>query len=143
MKVRQHRHSGGALPLVLLVLVLGLGGLGYNYKRNLDLERQQPRPYRAYSDANLKGLITAYEHEVDRLQAQPLRSTKGTRPHGDLLGDRIRSYQRVHAAGQANRLRASELAGQQGILKELERERETRDSLGSGWQLQMHRALHF
>jgi len=128
---------------LLLALVLGLGGLAYNYKRNLDLEAQEARPYQGYADADLAALIEAYGQQVKQLQARPVRRTQGARSRGETLGERIRSYQRVHAAGAARRLQAGELAGQEAILRKLEREREIRDTRGTGWQLYVHRALRF
>ena len=50
---------------ILLVFLLLLGVLGaWNYQRNLALEVPQPRPFRGYSDADLRVLEAAQRAEV-------------------------------------------------------------------------------
>ncbi|MBW2242985.1 MAG: hypothetical protein JRH01_13455 [Deltaproteobacteria bacterium] len=119
-----HKNAGNVLPLLLLALLLLAGG-GYNYWRNLQAE--PPRPYRSYADAELAQLISAYEGDVSRLgTSAPARSSAASASTGTLLQQRVDAFEAAQRRGEAHRSAVSELAGQEGILRELLSEKQTR-----------------
>jgi len=119
-----HRNRGSVMPLLLLFALL-LGGGGYNYWRNLQAE--PPRPYRSYADAELAQLVTAYEGDVtQRGQALPQGTSQGVRTSGPLLKDRLDDFEAAQRRGNTYRESASSLAGQQGVLRELQEEQQAR-----------------
>jgi len=135
------RRAGSALPL-LLVLLLLVGGGAWNYSRNLQVEAQEPRPYAGYSDRDLSALIDAYRHEVDRLEDRSApRPGAAARAAGPLLGERLAAYEHVRRAGARRRKMETQLAGQEGILRRLEREQQIRRERGRGWRLHLHRLV--
>ncbi|MCP5058238.1 MAG: hypothetical protein GY937_16155 [bacterium] len=121
---KTQRNGGNVVPLLLLVALLLAGG-GYNYWRNLQTE--PPRPYRSYGDAELAQLIAAYEGDVDRLDGSvPGGSSGSSGPTGALLKDRVNAFEAAQRRGNAHRSAVSELAGQEGILRELLNEKQKR-----------------
>jgi len=137
----ERRRAGSTLPL-LLVLLLLVGAGGWNYWRNLQVEAKEPRPYAGYSDRDLAALIDAYRNEVDRLEGRSAARPGGAaRAAGPLLGERLAAYERVRRASARRRKMETELAGQEGILRRLEREQQIRRERGRGWRLHLHRLV--
>ena len=66
----------GKFILVLLLLVVGVGVAGFaNYQRNEALDQElQHRPFKAYSLEDLQKLSSAYQGEMDGLQARLSRT---------------------------------------------------------------------
>lgn len=66
----------GKFLLVLLLLVVGVGVAGFaNYQRNEALDHElQNRPYQAYKLGDLEKLASAYQGEMDGLQARLART---------------------------------------------------------------------
>lgn len=122
--LRSHENIGGVLLPLLIAMLLMAGG-GYNYWRNLQAE--PPRPYGGYGDAELAQLIAAYEGDISQRDASmPTASGGDSQPSGALLQDRIDAFESAQRRGDAYRGAASELAGQEGVLRELLVERQVR-----------------
>ena len=122
---RPPRNAGNVLPLLLLVVLVMAGG-GYNYWRNLQAE--PPRPYRSYGDTELAQLIAAYQGDVSQRGAAMQPASRGTRRStGPLLQDRIDAFEAAQRQGNAYRGELAELAGQEGVLRQLLKERQARN----------------
>ncbi len=119
-------EQGGVLP-VLLVLALLLAGGAYNYWRNLKAE--PPRPYQHYADAEIHQLIAAYEGDIGRL-AERVPAARLPQPgrgsSGALIGERVADFEAAQRRGEAHREAVGVLAGQEGVLRQLRKEREFR-----------------
>ena len=63
---RRKKRKKGLGKLIFLLVVL-VGGGTWNYQRNTELEDAKPRPYRAYSDADLEQLRVAYVGQAGAL----------------------------------------------------------------------------
>ncbi|MCP3984727.1 MAG: hypothetical protein GY723_10085 [bacterium] len=111
------KNTGNALPFLLLAVLLLAGG-GFNYRRNLQAE--PPRPYHSYGDAELAQLIEAYEGDVSERGSSMAPATTGKHGSGGpLLQDKVDAFEAAQRRGNAHRGEMSELAGQEGILREL------------------------
>lgn len=120
---KTHTNQGGALP-ALLLLVLVLAGGGYNYWRNLQAE--PPRPYEAYGDAELGQLIAAYEGEVSQPGASPPAANGRPGGSGTLLQQRVDDFEDAQRRGNAHREAMGQIAGQEGVLRQLRDEQQAR-----------------
>ncbi len=115
------RQAGGVLPILLLLALLLAGG-GYNYWRNMKAE--PPRPYQAYGDTELHQLVAAYESDIEKLAGKlpPARRKGDTGTNSGLLSDRVEEFNQIRKRGDAYRQASGNLAGQEGVLRELRNE---------------------
>ena len=92
---------GGALPMLLLLLAILCGGGAYNYQRNVALEKQEPRPYRGYTDEQLEQLAAAYEGEKakDSQRYEKASSRRATAQGKAYFQDQVDEFERVQRAG--------------------------------------------
>lgn len=135
------RRAGASTSGLLVLLVILVGAGGFNYYRNFQAEQRTPRPYRSYSDSQLNALITAYKQQVKSLDARVPHRATSAGPEGQLLDERVAAFRRIQSANDAQRRAQTRVAGQEGILDQLEQERATRQRLGKGLALQLHRLL--
>ena len=100
------RSQRSPVPVLLLAGLL-LGG-GYNYHRNFETETAVPRPYKGYSESDLKTLLGAYQSENAALESRYSSSRSAARrsPSGRLLDENIRAFEL--AQRQASRSRNDE-----------------------------------
>jgi hypothetical protein len=114
---------------VLLVLLGALGAGGWwNYQRNLAREQAQAGPYHGYSDQQLADLAKAYEGEIRQL-GQRYESRKATAHEergGQLLGERVREFERASDRGQAIRQAGSALSTHEAALADIHAEQASR-----------------
>ena len=131
---------------ILLVLLLALGGAGaYNYHRNLEAEAKVPRPYRGYSDADLTALLEAYQEEVkgQGSRYEAARSQKTTRGEGVYFDEKVRDFERARERSAQTRALAAEVAQNEKVLRDLEREQALRDKDRDPTQVFLRRLLTF
>ena len=116
------KRSQTKMLLMLLAVLMGAGG--WNYNRNLQVEKQEHRPYRAYSDADLAKLAAAYQTEVDTLTQRFQRATGSTVPitSGGLIGEQVREFERVQNLSRSTRAIIDALAKNQVQLDLVEDE---------------------
>ena len=121
LTLSHRRQAGGVLP-ILLVLALLLAGGGYNYWRNMKAEPH--RPYQGYGDAELQQLVAAYESDIEKLAGKlpPARRKSDSGSSGGLLTDRVADFEKARQRGDAYRQASGNLAGQEGVLRELQNE---------------------
>jgi hypothetical protein len=135
-------HADGrrsSLPLFLLLLLV-IGGGAFNYHRNWQAEQEMPRPYRSYSDADLRALIHAYEEARPGATPTPSgASAPGPAGGGALLGERIDAFERARAASDARRRELERLGQHEAVLRELRKEETLRAELGQGLALHLRR----
>ncbi len=129
------REAGGVLP-VLLVLVLLVGAGGANYWRNLQAE--PPRPYAQYDDQELMALVEAYELDVEQRgdRLPPARREALARDRAGLQ-ERVADFEAAQRDGRRSREASSQLAGQEGVLRELRVELDYR--AGGEWGIHLRR----
>lgn len=126
---------------VLLILLAAAGGA--NYVRNVRAGAAVPRPYRAYSDAELDALLRAYRAEAEALDRR-LEATRAQRPDpcpGSLLGERAEAFERLRRHGERLRGLARDAGGHEAVVEALERERALRERLAGGWRLHWSRLV--
>ena len=125
--------GGGQNIGLLLVLLALLAGVGtWNYRRNVEAENAKPRPYQAYSDAQLDQLLAAYQGQVDALATRyEAVAGKRTRPgEVQLLGEAVDQFNRVQQTSRAVRELGAKLSQEQASLKAIEAEKALRVRLG-------------
>lgn len=138
-------NSGGSSHLALLIVLLaGLCGYGaWNYQRNLEAEAAIPRPYKGYSDAQLAQLETAYEQQVDALNARYASAAdrRGGVRDTQFLGEAADEFARVQRRSQSIRELGSRASQEQASLDAIRGEKAVRAQLGSGMTLFLRRAF--
>lgn len=138
------RRAGGSVLLLLTVLLALLGAGAFNYHRNWKAEREAPRPYAGYSDADLAALIGAYQEELRTLEGRvPGSSGSAGAGGGALLGEQVKAFERARAAGDAQRRALGDVAQREAVLADLRREEALRAELGAGMQAHLRRLLTF
>lgn len=129
----------------LLALLAALGGVGFwNYQRNVAKEAAEPRPLRGYAEADLVSLAAAYEAEIAVLeQRYEVRKSSPApeAPSGQLLGDKVRDFERASARGRAIRGAGGDLAEQEAALVDVREELARRRV--DPTQVFLHRLLTF
>ena len=144
MGARAQRREQGRASGTVLVFLLLLGVLGaWNYQRNLALEVPQPRPFRGYSDADLRVLEAAQRAEVAARDARyaalaARRVEVRDAGFGQAAADEFERVQRLSRARREAGHRASE---QQAMLDALERERALRAQPGGAWTVHLLRLV--
>ena len=121
--------SGALIPLLVLLLLLGGGG-AWNYRRNLERESQEDRPMRGYAEADLEKLLAAYEKEQEgaaRRAGATRRATAKDGP-GQLVGEKVREFERVQRASQRVRDAHGDLAETELMVERIELELQRRDA---------------
>jgi hypothetical protein len=121
--------DGFGRPMVALMLLAGMVGLGaWNFHRNVAVEKQEPRPFRTYSDSEVEALITAYEEDIasftrkwEKVTGEKVNVQNFT--HRD---SRIREFERVQKIGRQTREMTGELAKRHVALGELHEEQAKR-----------------
>jgi len=125
---------GALIPLLLVLLLLGGGG-AWNYHRNLARESQEDRPLRGYAEADLEKLLSAYEKEKERAvrRAGATRRAAPKDAPGQLVGEKVREFERVQRASQrvrdANGVLAENEMMVERIHQELDRRSQERDPM--------------
>ena len=142
MARRRKGHGGRNFMLLLLVALLGGAG-SWNYQRNVAAEKDQPRPYMAYSDEQLSQLHAAYEGQVETLSGrydavagQRVRAGKAR-----LLGDAVKEFHRVQRSSRAVREMGSKLSQEQASLGAIEAEKALRARLGGPTMIFLRRVF--
>ncbi len=142
MARRRKGHGGRNFMLLLLVALLGGAG-SWNYQRNVAAEKDQPRPYMAYSDEQLNQLHAAYEGQVETLSGrydavagQRVRAGKAR-----LLGDAVKEFDRVQRSSRAVREMGSKLSQEQASLGAIEAEKALRARLGGPTMIFLRRVF--
>jgi hypothetical protein len=129
---------------MLLLLVALLGGAGsWNYQRNVAAEKDQPRPYMAYSDEQLNQLHAAYEGQVETLSGR-YDAVAGQRVRAGktrLLGDAVKEFDRVQRSSRAVREMGSKLSQEQASLGAIEAEKALRARLGGPTMIFLRRVF--
>ena len=137
--------KGGGARLLVLVLLVALGGAGaYNYTRNkADEEQKTPRPYSAYSDAEISALIEAYEQEVEALESRydAAKSRELDTRSGGLIDERIGEFERAQQWGASTRAMGAEVAEQEAVLRELRKEQSLRGASADFLAVHLRRLL--
>lgn len=119
----------GNLKLLLAVMVaLGAAG-GWNYHRNLTAEAQTPRPYRAYTDADLEALVGAYEAEVASLSGRydAAKSVRGESRNEQHFDSKVREFERVQGISRRSREAGAKLSVSEAELEGLRAEQAQRE----------------
>jgi hypothetical protein len=115
----------GRSLLLLLVLLGGAGGGGaWNYQRNLAKEQSQPRPWRQYSEEELRAMANAYRAEIEQY-SKAWQSSRGAQPElreGELIGERVADFEEIQRASSKTRALRSEMADREVVLEQIERE---------------------
>ena len=114
---------------LLVVLLVAVGGAGaFNYHRNLEAEAKVPRPYRGYSEADLQALLDAYQQEVQSQGAryEASRDRKAARGEGVYFEEKVQDFERIRKQSAQTRALAAEVAQQEKVLRDLEREQALR-----------------
>jgi hypothetical protein len=122
------RDIGVTILILVLLVILGAAG-EYNYQRNKAAEENSvPRKYRGYSDQELATLIHAYEQEVEALEARydSAKSVAIETRSGGLIDEQIGEFERAQQASASVRSKRTDVAKQEGILRELREERSLR-----------------
>ena len=134
---------GGALPMLLLLLAILCGGGAYNYQRNVALEKQEPRPYRGYTDEQLEQLAAAYEGEKakDSQRYEKASSRRATAQGKAYFQDQVDEFERVQRAGAGRKAAQLELAESESQLKRLRAELSRRAGERDRFALHMRRLL--
>ena len=133
---------------VILLALLGLlGGVGYrNYTNAVAQEDRIPRPYRAYSDADLDQLEAAHRSQVKQLKQQ-WDAARGVRVDagdgGVTVGDRARDFERAQAHGRDVRDLKSQMAESEVALDKVREERRLRASEKDKLKLFVRRVTAF
>ena len=131
-----HRRSAGNVVPVLLVLVLLMGVGGWNYQRNL--KKEPPRPYSRYADGEIDQLVDAYQRDVgQRAGSLPPARGKDTRGKGAMLSDHVADFEAAQRRGDAYRAANGALAGQEAVLRQLQKEQALRAE--GPWALHLKR----
>jgi hypothetical protein len=119
-----------AKKLGMLLVLLGALAAGgwWNYQRNLARELAEAGPYHGYSDAQLAELAAAYESEIRALgQRYESRKAAGHEDRGgQLLGERVREFERASSRGQAIRQAGSALSTHEATLADIRAEQARR-----------------
>jgi hypothetical protein len=122
-----------------------LGAAAWNYQRNLAAERERPRPFRGYADAELDALEGAYRSELGAWRARHASAREGrqgVRERG-LLDERIDEFERAHREGRRERALGAEVAEREAALRELVEERRLRRAESDALALHLRRLLVF
>ena len=118
-------RSVGRSLLLLLVLLGGVAGAGaWNYQRNLQKELSVPRPWRGYSEADVKAMADAYRAEIEQYE-QAWKSAQGAKADqhgGDLISDRVSDFDAVQQTSSHTRAMRREMADREVVLEQLQRE---------------------
>ena len=128
----EKRDVGVAILILALLVALGAAG-EYNYQRNKAAgEKDAPRPYGGYSDAEIAALIDAYEREVEALESRygAAKSRDFESRGGGLIDEQIEAFERAQRAGVSTRSMGGEVAQQEAVLRELRREQSLRGGGG-------------
>jgi hypothetical protein len=127
-----------------VLLLLLIAGGGYNYWRNLQLEAAEDRPYRGYSDGDLEALRGAYdqEREVANRRFTARKGSAGVR-EGGFIDEQIDEFDRVHRLGREKRRLAGEVAANDSVLDELDRELGIRARDTGPWAAHLRRLTSF
>ena len=139
------KSRGVGITILVLALLVLLGAAGeYNYRRNTTAEeRENPRPYVGYSDAEIAALIEAYEQDVEKFEARyataknRIIETRG----GGLIDEQIREFERAREAGVSTRAMGADVAQREAVLRELRREQSLRGSSVDSLKLHLRRLL--
>jgi hypothetical protein len=139
----QKRDVG--ITILILAVLVALGAAGEtNYQRNKAAEeRETPRTYIGYSDAEIAALIEAYEGEVEVLEARygaAKNRTLETRS-GGLLDEQVREFERAQEVGTATRSMAADVAEKEAILRGLRKEQSMRGGASGSLGLHLSRLL--
>ena len=123
---RKRRARKRMLITLALALIVGMGT--WNYKRNVEAEKSEPRPFSAYSEADLDSLIAAYRKELgeymDRFEKAQGREV--TIRDGRSLDARVAEFERVQGISGNTRGLAAAVAKRQVALQQLEQEKSKR-----------------
>ena len=119
---------GALIPLLALLLLLGGAG-AWNYHRNLERESQEDRPLRGYAEADLEKLLAAYEQEQDRAtrRAGATRRAAPKEAPGQLVGEKVREFERVQRASLRTRDAKGDLAETELMVERIHQELQRRD----------------
>ncbi|HEY8154170.1 MAG TPA: hypothetical protein VII72_08595 [Myxococcota bacterium] len=119
---------GALIPLLAVLLLLGGGG-AWNYSRNLARESQEDRPMRGYAEADLEKLLAAYQKEQVRLARRAGATPRATAKDapGQLVGEKVREFERVQRASQRVRDANGDLAETELMVERIEQELARRD----------------
>jgi hypothetical protein len=112
-----------AVQLLALLAALGAGGW-WNYQRNLAKEAAEPRPFRAYADADLVSLSEAYETEIESSERRYAAAKSSAAPtaNGKLLGEQVKDFERASARGRAIRDAGGDLSEREAALADVRAE---------------------
>jgi len=109
----------------LLALVLLTAGGGWNYRRNM--EKEPPRPYSQYADAEIDQLVGAYQGDVEqRAGSLPPAQRQAASGNGAMLAERVEDFEAAQKRRDLYRSANGALAGQEAVLRELRREQALR-----------------
>ncbi len=133
----------GNSRLLLLVLIGLLGAGGYNYHRNYQVEAAVPRPYKAYSEADLQALLAAYQGENSALEAryESAQSARGARSGPGLLDENVKAFEAAQRRSQSSREIGQKLSMQQAAAREIESELDLRRDQADVMKLHLKRLL--
>jgi hypothetical protein len=137
------RGVGFTIFILALLVILGAAG-GYNYQRNKAAEeRDAPRSYMGYSDAEIDALIEAYQQEVEVLEARydAAKNRSIETRSGGLIDEQIREFERAQETGVSTRSMGADLAQREAILRELRREQLLRGSPADSLKLHLRRLV--
>jgi hypothetical protein len=140
---RKKRKKGRGKLIFLLLVLIGLGG--WNYQRNTEIEEARPRPYKAYSDADLEQLRAAYAEQAGALASRYNRAAgrrSGTRDV-DGVSEGVAQFQQVQRASRAVRDLGSQLSQEETSLQAIEAEQAYRAQIGGPVQQVVRRAFLF
>ena len=123
VRKRRKKRKKGLGKLIFLLVVL-VGGGTWNYQRNTEIEDAKPRPYRAYSDADLEQLRAAYAGQAGALAGRYEQASAHRSRSRDVKGLRegVVQFQQVQRASRAVRDLGSRLSQEEASLQAIETE---------------------
>ena len=140
----------GKAVFMLVVLCAVLGGAGfYNYQRNaaMDADLMEKRPYREVPTAALMATIASTKKDVARAKGNIATAPGGSanidRTDSSDVGGRAQAFAGFQRSNEAWKAQRGAVMDQEGILKELQHEKELRDKDVDQWTRIKRRVLTF
>jgi hypothetical protein len=138
------KRAVGITILVLALLAILAAAGEYNYQRNKAAEeRDAPRNYIGYSDAEVSALIEAYLQEVEVFEARydAAKSRNIETRSGGLIDEQIREFEKAQETSASTRSMGADVAQREAILRELRREQSLRGSPADSLKLHLRRLV--
>jgi len=133
----------GKREVGIMLVILGAAG-EYNYQRNkAEEERDTPRAYIGYSDAEIAALIEAYQQEAEALEERYVAAKNRTieTRSGGLIDEQIREFERAQEAGTSTRSVGADVAQREAIVRELRNEQSLRGSPADALKAHLRRLV--